>query len=282
MDSTTISSLLEMILANPVELAMTLTIGGFIGLVLGTTGVGGGVLIIPILRSVFHMNPVLAVGTASICAALMKVNAAFLHIKMGNIDWKKSLLMLSGAAPATYLTTSAIVSLSQNPQSADMIENAVSYLIIAVIAFSLAAMLYKDIKPKSEAAQGGGTGADSSLNPAVPVLAGTVSGMIIGATGVGGGVLLMPILTVLLKVKVKQAVGSSIVIALLLSGLSAFTYSGGGQADMSIAILLIIGSLAGVPVAGKIISFISDRALHRATLCLITLSALMMLSSSLS
>ena len=85
--------------------------------------------------------------------------------------------------------------------------------------------------------------------------------------------LLLPILTVLLKVNIKQAIGSSIVIALLLS-ISALTYSGGGQADMTTAILLIIGSLVGVPVAGKIMQFISDQTLHRVTLSLITLSAL--------
>lgn len=263
------------------ELLMTLVIGCMIGLVLGMTGVGGGVLIIPLLRGLFQMNPVLAVGTASICASLMKINAAAIHIKMGNVHWRKSALMLAGAIPSTYLTTSLIVGLTQNPETSQWIETVVDYMVMGAIVFSLAAMIYKDIKPaKTERQNVAGDHSNSGI--LLPLLAGAVAGIVIGGTGVGGGVLLLPILTVLLKVNIKQAVGSSIVIALLLSSLSALTYSGGGQADMTIAVLLITGSLLGVPVAGKLVKQISDRALHRVTLGLITLSALMMISSSLS
>lgn len=273
----------EILSISSSELMMTLVIGSLIGLVLGMTGVGGGVLIIPLLRGVFAMNPVLAVGTASICASLMKVNAAAVHIRMGNVDWKKSALMLGGAIPVTYLTTSYIVGLMQNPATSGLVDVAVNYMIAAVIIFSLGAMIYKDVKrdkPKEKEAVTADSDGSSSYLQAV--LAGAFAGFVIGATGVGGGVLLLPILTVLLKVNIKQAVGSSIVIALLLSSLSALNYSGGGQADLTTAILLILGSLVGVPVAGKVIKLVSDRTLHRVTLSLITLSAFMMLFSSLS
>ena len=275
----------EILAISPTELGLTLITGCLIGLVLGMTGVGGGVLIIPVLRSAFQMNPVLAVGTASICASLMKVNAAALHIKMGNVHWQKSLLMLAGAIPATYLTTSSIVQLTQNPDTISLVDSTINYMIIAVIVFSLASMVYKDMKgakKQPEQREQSDTHTKQGIMDYIqPVLAGAGSGVVIGATGVGGGVLLLPILTVLLRVNIKQAVGSSIVIALLLSSLSALTYSGGGQADMVTASLLIAGSLAGVPVAGKMVKLVSDKTLHRLTLILITLSALMMMSSTL-
>ncbi len=44
--------------------------GAVVGLCLGLTGVGGGVLIIPILHSVFAMSPVMSVGTASLCVVM--------------------------------------------------------------------------------------------------------------------------------------------------------------------------------------------------------------------
>ena len=263
------------------ELAFTLMIGCLIGLALGMTGVGGGVLIIPLLRGVFGMNPVLAVGTASICASLMKVNAAAIHIKMGNVDWKKSALMLAGAIPATFLTTSGIVKLTQNPATAEMVNSAVDFMVIAAICFSLGAMVYKDLKGGKKTESTTENDPAGEIAAWRPLMAGAGSGIVIGATGVGGGVLLLPILTVLLKVNIKQAVGSSIVIALLLSGLSALTYGGGGQADMTTAILLIAGSLVGVPAAGVLMKMLSEALLHRITLGLISVSALMMLSSYL-
>ncbi|KEI69310.1 sulfite exporter TauE/SafE family protein [Endozoicomonas elysicola] len=279
---------LESILALSItELGFTLLIGCLIGLALGMTGVGGGVLMIPILRGIFGMNPVLAVGTASLCAFLMKINAAALHIRMGNISWRKSGLMLTGAIPATFLTTQYIVRLSQNPDTASFINSTVDFMVIMTIVLSLASMVYKDFKSRKKPI----TEVKETTDEIIPIgniaawrtlLAGIGSGVVIGATGVGGGVLLLPILTVLLQVNIKQAVGSSIVIALMLSGLSAMSYAGGGQADMTTAIILIIGSMIGVPIAGRLVRSVSDSVLHRATLGLITISALMMLSSSLA
>ena len=268
------------------ELVFTLLIGCVIGLALGMTGVGGGVLMIPLLRGVFGMSPVLAVGTASLCAFLMKINAAAIHIRMGNISWRKSGLMLAGAVPATFLTTKVIVRMSQNPQTAELINSAVDYMVIAAIVLSLLSMLYKDMKANKNPAPIVQENPDDLIPmPDIalwrPLLAGVGSGIVIGATGVGGGVLLLPILTVLLQVNIKQAVGSSIVIALLLSGLSALNYSGGGQADMTTAIILIAGSMVGVPIAGRLVKVLSETLLHRITLLLIAISALMMLSSSI-
>ncbi|USE34617.1 sulfite exporter TauE/SafE family protein [Endozoicomonas sp. SCSIO W0465] len=272
------------------ELSFTLLIGCLIGLALGMTGVGGGVLMIPILRGVFGMNPVLAVGTASLCAFLMKINAAAIHIRMGNISWRKSGLMLAGAIPATFLTTQYIVRLSQNPETASFINGTVDLMVIAAIVLSLVSMVYKDLKDLKSRKKPEVTVAETTeemipmgnIAPWRPLLAGVGSGVVIGATGVGGGVLLLPILTVLLQVNIKQAVGSSIVIALLLSGLSALNYADGGQADMTTAIVLIAGSMIGVPIAGKLVKVLSDTLLHRITLGLIAVSALMMLSSSLA
>ncbi|WP_067582195.1 sulfite exporter TauE/SafE family protein [Endozoicomonas ascidiicola] len=269
------------------ELSFTLLIGSVIGFALGLTGVGGGVLMIPILRGLFGMNPVLAVGTASLCAFLMKINAAAIHIRMGNISWKKSGLMLAGAIPATFLTTRQIVALTQNPEMTGLINSTVDAMVIAVILVSLASMVYKDLKSRKTEVVDNANQADDQtyvthIAPWRPFLAGIGSGVVIGATGVGGGVLLLPILTVMLQVNIKQAIGSSIVIALLLSGLSAITYGEGGQADMTTAVILIAGSMLGMPIAGKLMGRIAERTLHRVTLGLISASALMMLSSSIA
>ena len=122
---------LESIMAlSAPELIFTLLIGCVIGLALGMTGVGGGVLMIPLLRGVFGMSPVLAVGTASLCAFLMKINAAAIHVRMGNISWRKSGLMLAGAVPATFLTTKVIVRMSQNVQTAELITDQQATFVI--------------------------------------------------------------------------------------------------------------------------------------------------------
>ena len=53
-----------------------LLLGTVFGLCLGLTGVGGGVMLIPMLQVFCDMNTVLSVGTASIISTLVKINAS--------------------------------------------------------------------------------------------------------------------------------------------------------------------------------------------------------------
>ena len=53
-----------------------LAVGAAIGLIISTTGVGGGVIVLPILTYFFGMNALMAVATANLLSMLMKVPAS--------------------------------------------------------------------------------------------------------------------------------------------------------------------------------------------------------------
>lgn len=259
-----------------VDITLRIFFGAVIGLCLGLTGVGGGVLIIPILRGVFAMSPIMAVGTASLCAAMMKVNAGFMHLRVGNVEWKSITQVLCGAAPALLLTSMGIISLSENPETAAMINQVVEFLIIGVIAFSMIAMTKRsNIKAEPDQKESG------FFNPKI-IMAGAATGIVMGATGVGGGILLLPLLSVTLGLDMKKSVGSSVIIALVLSTAAALTYSGGGQSDILTAVLLVMGSFIGIPLAGLLMKALSDQRLQQISLGLITISAMVMLRSVFS
>lgn len=256
------------------DIALRVSFGAVIGLCLGLTGVGGGLLIIPVLRGVFAMSPVMAVGTASLCAALMKMNAGVMHIRNGNIDWKSIALVLCGAAPTLLVTSVGIVTLSENPATSATINQMIEYLIMAVIVFAMIAMT-RHSKPVIEDAS---KKKESFFKPKV-VLAGAATGIVMGATGVGGGVLLLPLLSTTLGLDMKKSIGSSVVIALALSLAAALMYREGGQTDTITAVLLVAGSLVGIPVAGWLMKALSDRRLQQISLGLIAVSAVVMLRS---
>ena len=100
-------------------------------------------------------------------------------------------------------------------------------------------------------------------------------GSVLGSTGVGGGVLLLPVFNSVLNIDIKKAIGSSVVLALCLSMITALSYSKGGQADWNTAILFIIGSLPGVPVAAKLMHLISEKTVYFLTIIVITISLLL-------
>ena len=111
------------------------------------------------------------------------------------------------------------------------------------------------------------------------LISGAATGLIMGSTGVGGGVLLLPLLSVTIGLDMKRSVGSSTVIALVLSSAGALAYSGGGQSDVVTAGLLVLGSFVGVPMAGFLMKAMTDKRLQQVSLGLISVSAVIMLRS---
>lgn len=244
---------------------LKLSLGAVIGLCLGLTGVGGGVLIIPILQVAFGMPTVMAVGTASIISTIVKSNAGLSHVVAGNVDWRALRWMLLGGLPATYLTTQGIVYLYKDASIAAIINSSIDVAIIAVMLLSLTSIILK--YRKADTVQE----ARAHSNP-IAVSAGGTCGVILGSTGVGGGVMLLPAFNTLLGVDIKKSIGSSLVMALCLSALTALNYSSGGQSDVATAVLMSIGAFLGVPVALRLIKKFTDKQIYALTIAIIAIS----------
>jgi uncharacterized membrane protein YfcA len=111
----------------------------------------------------------------------------------------------------------------------------------------------------------------------IAVSAGATCGTIMGSTGVGGGVMLLPAFNTLLGVGIKKSVGSSLVMALILSSLTALNYIRGGQSDLTTAILMSLGAFIGVPVSMQLMKKIKDKHVYILTLIIIVISLVMIL-----
>lgn len=256
------------------EICIRLIFGCLIGLCLGMTGVGGGVFIIPVLQVVFGMNPVLAVGTASVISALVKVNAAASHIMAKNVSWKEIGYILVGSVPVSILVANIIVRLMNNPVYAETVTGMVQSLILLIMIFSLVTMV---IKLKKEYA-GTAHHSNTESGKIVGIGSGAACGAIMASTGVGGGVLILPTLNSILGLDIKRSVGSSIVIALVLSGISAIQYSSGGQSDLATALILTAGAFAGVPLAVRVVTRLSNISMYMITIAVISISLMLTLS----
>ncbi|MGR5144514.1 sulfite exporter TauE/SafE family protein [Photobacterium sp. DNB23_23_1] len=247
--------------------ALKLVLGAIIGLCLGLTGVGGGVLIIPILQFFFGMGTVTAVGTASLISMFVKLNAGFSHIKAGNVAWRKLGLMLLGAVPATWFITEWVVYFNNHDQYSHQITQAIDIAIVGIMLLSLFSLYKKRNSSISSSAN-----SQPESGKAKAVCAGGVCGAVLGSTGVGGGVLLLPAFNSLLGIDLKKSIGSSVVMALALSGITALNYSRGGQSDIATAALMTAGAFLGVPIAIRLLERFSENQLYSLTLLVIFIS----------
>lgn len=263
------------------EIVVRLVLGLLIGFCIGLTGVGGGVLVLPALTLMLKMNPVMAVGTASFYSFLTKVSATFHHIKLKTIDWKVSLLFLAGALPAN-----AVVSLWVTHREADPEFLQALKLFITGTVFFCVGVMVLNLAGQIRKAKGGGTRKTLSARIAerphhsriLGVVVGVVVGGLIGATSIGGGVLIVPLLMILFGLEARRTVGSSIFIAVVLTLLTSVIYgSKGGAMDWTTAIVMSAGSLAGVPSGSKLSVKMPDKLLQGIVITLIFIAAVLMI-----
>lgn len=263
------------------EIAVRLVLGLLIGFCIGLTGVGGGVLVLPALTLMLKMNPVMAVGTASFYSFLTKVSATFHHIKLKTIDWKVSLLFLAGALPAN-----AVVSLWVTHREADAEFLQALKLFITGTVFFCVGVMGLNLLGQIRKAKSGGTRKTLSERIAarphhsriLGVVVGAVVGGLIGATSIGGGVLIVPLLMILFGLEARRTVGSSIFIAVVLTLLTSLIYgSKGGAMDWTTAIVMSVGSLVGVPPGSKLSVKMPDKLLQGIVITLIFIAAVLMI-----
>src|SRR5436305_3976431 len=71
-----------------------------VGILVGTTGIGGGSLMTPILILIFGFKPVTAVGTDLAYGAVTKTVGGWRHLRNRTVDMKLSGWIAVGSVPA--------------------------------------------------------------------------------------------------------------------------------------------------------------------------------------
>jgi uncharacterized membrane protein YfcA len=107
-------------------------------------------------------------------------------------------------------------------------------------------------------------------------LIGLLVGISSGLFGVGGGILMVPLLVLACGFGQHRAHVTALATGTLLGSAAAITYAVDGSVDMGVALLLAIGSIAGVPLGARVMTRMSGPSLTSAFgLLLIVVAALM-------
>ncbi|MDX7992945.1 sulfite exporter TauE/SafE family protein [Xenorhabdus littoralis] len=249
-----------------------LVIGAIVGLIISTTGVGGGVIVLPILTYFFGLDALSAVATANLLSMLMKISSSYMHFRMGNIPLRQSLTILLIMIPSTMLASYGVIILSHINHCQVQLEWGINLLVVLAILFSLYLFYCRIRQPERQISQ---TYMQSGFIKSL-LLPGTGAGLVLGATGVGGGVVVLPLLLRYAQMNIKQAIGVSLFVTMMLSGSSAFAYAHGGHTYWELALVLFVGSLLAIPFSKYLMKRLPDKAFQYATLFLILCSAVLM------
>jgi len=265
------------------EIALRLLLGTVIGFCVGLTGVGGGILVLPALTLILRIDPIVAVGTTTLFSFLSKITATLHHFKLKTIDWNIASRILAGAVPANIIT-----SLWVSNRGDDLhFKLVLTRFIVGVVIFSVFIMVFNMItraRPRvveKERELAEHLQETRIIRIELCILLGAICGGLIGATSIGGGVLIVPMLIILFGLPASRTVGTAIVIAFILTMITSLIYGIHGEQDRITAVIMAVGSLAGVYQGSKLSVKMPELFLRIIIVVLVLVASIMMLGSSI-
>ncbi|WP_312790660.1 sulfite exporter TauE/SafE family protein [Sphingobacterium sp.] len=260
-----------------------LLLGAFVAGLLGSlTGLGGGVVVIPLLTLLFHVDIRYAIGAALLASIATSSGAATAYVKEGITNIRLGMFLeiattigaVIGAVIAIYMPTNTIA------------------IIFGVVLIFSAAMT---VRKKNEHAFSGGSALAEKLklNSTYPaggklipykltnVLGGFslmgVAGILSGLLGIGSGSLKVLAMDSMMKIPFKVSTTTSNFMIGVTAAASAVVYLQRGYMDPGIAFPVILGVLCGAITGSKLLKRMNPKTLRIIFAVAITLVALEMI-----
>ncbi|MBL1377184.1 sulfite exporter TauE/SafE family protein [Zobellella iuensis] len=190
---------------------MYLVLGAFAGTLAGLFGVGGGLIIVPVLIFSFKLQGIggdwvahMAVGTSLATIMFTSLSAIQTHHSRKAIDWRLAALLSAGIVFGAWL----------GGFTADKLSGLHLQRLIGLFAWAMAAQMLFHLAPK------GGSGLPRKP---VQVAVGGVIGWASGIFGIGGGSLTVPFLS-WCSVPMQRAVAVSAVCGFPIALVGALSY----------------------------------------------------------
>lgn len=240
-------------------------IGLIAGVVSGSFGVGGGIIIVPGLVIFLHFTQRLSHGTSLM--AIMPISAAGVigFALNDSINVEYALFLGLGSILGALLGTKLLASL----------KNVWLSRIFSALLLLTALRLFISIPSESAATPSLTAGLATIL-----VVVGALIGIVAGLLGVGGGLILVPILIIFFGVATPEAKGTSLVVTLVAA--ITGTWRNHRNLNVDTAVALRIG-IAGIPTAligAQLAQIMSSQVSAILFAVLLVLSAIRLLRTS--
>lgn len=230
------------------------------------TGMGGAI-VLPALIHFLGISPVPAVGTGLLYMGLTRISGSIVHYRHRNIRVRRAVYFLLGSVPTDIISARAVNYIFENYDRSTVntyLQTAMGVTLLGV-SFILILQLVLQAQPEAQPLFDPVTGKKLPLGLKKKLTAtgaGVVTGMFIGATSIGSGTLIVPVLVLCLNTTAQQAVGTSIAISLFLSLIGSTMYIFDGNIVLWTAIAMSIASVPGVSIGCSIAERIPERVLR--------------------
>ena len=212
--------------------------GFFAGLLGGMLGIGGGIVLMPILRFFIGLSPAFASGTCIITVFFTTLGGAFRHYKLGHVKLSPLLPVIVAGVVSSIIFSLFFPYLAKRPIWLDL-GTGILFSVIS-LRMIIEGLLDRQNKKNEEVNE-----IEISSRILTKTGIGILAGAMPGLLGIGSGAILVPAFIFLLKFPIKLAIGSSLTCFCVNSFLSSSFKLFQGYAVIKTALPLCLGALIG-------------------------------------
>jgi uncharacterized membrane protein YfcA len=241
-----------------------------VGILVGTTGMGGGSLMTPLLILLFGIKPVVAVGTDLAYAAITKTAGGFLHFRKGTVQPSLAFWLAAGSCPGAVAGVILLDRLG--------LDGVLLPLIAGALLLTGTLVLFRALMTRG-ANERESVELSTRHKVAAVALGGSV-GFVLGLTSAGSGTLIAIGLILGFRLAPRRVVGTDVFHAAILLWVAAIAHLFSGNVDLLLAATILIGSLPGVWVGTHLSSVLPERGLRPALGVVLLSSGLALLTKA--
>jgi prepilin-type N-terminal cleavage/methylation domain-containing protein len=223
----------------------------FIGISLGLIGGGGSILTVPVMVYLFGLQPLLATSYSLFVVGSTSFVGAFNNLRKGMVNVKAALLFGASSIATVFLTRKFLVPAIPKDiftiRGFTITESMLTMVLFAILMLVASVSMIRNKKVIKHEEENKDHFRFGKL-----VTYGITIGLVTGLLGAGGGFLLIPALVLLLKLPMKKAIGTSLMI-IALNSLVGFTGDlGHFSIDWFFLVKVTAIAIAGIFIGGAL------------------------------
>jgi len=231
------------------ERVTALLVGIAAGLAGGLFGVGGGILLVPLLTGALCLSQHQAHGTSLAAIGATALASLIVYGAHGNVAWGTAALV----GGTSMLTARYGARLAARTSTRNLKRSFALFLVLVALR-----LLWKAPTAAGSPFHG------AALAIGFDLLLGATVGVLAGFMGVGGGILAVPAFALVLGMSQQAAQGTSLAVILLTAPAGAFEHHRHGNVALRLVPWLALGAAAGGPAASWLAQWLPQTVLARA------------------
>lgn len=229
---------------TPLEALLGVVIGLVAGVLAGLFGVGGGIVMTPGLQVVLGAPPIVALATPLPVILPTALTGALTYRRAGEIDERAAAWMIGPGVLASIL-------------GALLTKFVDTHLLLVITAVLLASQAVSILRGRRDR-----RGPSFEATPSMYIGIGLVAGFVSGLLGIGGGLVMVPMLAGWLGMPLKRALGTSLlaIVALVIPG--TIVHAALGHIDWTLFLVVTLGAVPGARLGASLALGARERTLR--------------------